>query len=349
MLKSIFKILLYPISILYGLTLYIRNKFYDLQLFNSTQFNIPVISIGNLSLGGTGKTPHIEYLVKLLKDQNKIATISRGYKRNTKGFVLANEQSTANDIGDEPLQFKTKFKNLIVAVDEKRVNGIKKVCELHPTTNLILLDDAYQHRAVSRTTNILLSEYKHLYCDDFVIPSGRLREFKSGSKRADIIIVTKSPKNITDKERKNILTKLAPKDYQSIYFTSVKYGKTTPFTLAAKNTPINNQKVILLTGIAKPSQLIKEVESTFHILKHLKYSDHHSFSKSDINHIINEYNQLKENNIIVISTEKDIMRLSLPTILKQLEQIPIFYIPIEIEFSQNDKEAFDKKILKDVK
>ena len=207
-MKVIVRILLFPFSIIYGAILFIRNKLYDWNIFKSNPFNFPVIVVGNLSLGGTGKTPHIEYLIRLLQSEYKIATLSRGYKRKSKGFFLSNENSTINDIGDEPLQYKTKFNNLIVAVDEKRVNGIKKIKETHPKIELILLDDAYQHRAVKAGLNILITEYNKLYNKDSVIPSGRLREFACGSNRADIIIVSKTKSDLSLSERENVINQL---------------------------------------------------------------------------------------------------------------------------------------------
>ncbi|PCI98830.1 MAG: tetraacyldisaccharide 4'-kinase [Flavobacteriales bacterium] len=346
-MKIIVRILLFPFSIIYGAILFIRNKLYDWNIFKSSPFNFPVIVVGNLSLGGTGKTPHIEYLIRLLQSEYKIATLSRGYKRKSKGFFLSNENSTINDIGDEPLQYKTKFNNLIVAVDEKRVNGIKKIKEIHPKTELILLDDAYQHRALKAGLNILITEFNKLYIKDSVIPSGRLREFACGSNRADIIIVSKTKSDLSLSERENVINQLKPKYHQTVYFSYIKYSEITPFTNAAK-TLTNKTKenaVLLLTGIAKPQALYKKLENEYHSIKHIEFSDHHDFTNSDVKNIKEQFDCLSENNKIIITTEKDIMRLSLPSILNQLQDIPIFYIPIEICFHGNDKKEFDNKIL----
>ena len=250
-MKDILQIILLPLSLLYGTILLIRNKCYDWGILKSTQFNLPVIVVGNLTLGGTGKTPHIEYLIRLLKNNHKIATLSRGYKRKSKGFLLSNEDSTINDIGDEPLQYKLKFDPLIVAVDEKRVNGINNIKKIHPETDIILLDDAYQHRAVKAGLNILITEYNRPYNKDYVIPSGRLREFSCGSDRADIIIVSKTNADLSLLERKNVINQLKPKLHQAIYFSYIKYGEITPFTNTAKNTP-NNTFLIFSLLIIQP-------------------------------------------------------------------------------------------------
>ncbi len=347
-MKVILRIILLPLSITYGILLFFRNKCYDWKVLKSTQFNFPVIIVGNLTLGGTGKTPHIEYLIRLLQKDYKIATLSRGYKRKSKGFLLSNENSTINDIGDEPLQYKLKFNNLVVAVDEKRVNGINNIIKTHPKTDVILLDDAYQHRAVKAGLNILITEYTKLYNKDYVIPSGRLREFSCGSDRADIIIVSKTQDNLSSLEKKELITQLKPARHQKVYFSYIKYGEITPFTNIAKNitnTSINFT-VLLLTGIAKPKPLITKIEKDYKTVKHIKFSDHHQFNKSDIANIKDELKNLNGDNKIIITTEKDIMRLSLPPILEQLQNIPIFYIPIEICFHGNDGHEFDNEILK---
>ena len=347
MQKLIF-ITLYPFSIIYGSILYFRNKLYDWNLFKSTRFDFPIISVGNLSLGGTGKTPHTEYLIRLLKKDFKIATLSRGYKRKTKGFYLANKNTSVTEIGDEPLQYHLKFKDINVAVDEKRVHGVTQIKKKSPHTNLIILDDAYQHRAISPGLNILITEHNNLYVNDTVIPAGRLREWKKGSERSDIIIVSKTKPDLTILERNKIITKLNPKPYQNIFFSYIKYGEMLPFTLAAKKSTQNNTKddaVLVLTGIAKPIPLLNHLRQKHTKINHIQFSDHHNYDQSDVDRIISAFNKLEGNNKFIISTEKDIMRLSLPEIIKELQNIPIFYIPIEICFHGNDKMDFDNKII----
>jgi tetraacyldisaccharide 4'-kinase len=347
-MKKIVNILLFPFSIIYGSIIFMRNKFYDWGIFKTTEFSFPIISVGNLAMGGVGKTPHVEYLVNLLKSDFNIATLSRGYKRDTSGFYLADNNSTANELGDEPLQFKNKFKDIPVAVDEKRVNGINKLKENHPHTNVILLDDAYQHRAVTPGINILVTDFSNLYINDTIVPSGRLREWAKGSKRADIIIVSKTSNVLSPIDKRRIRDSLNAQPYQKIYFSYIKYGDITPFTNAAKNfTEIKkNFSILLLTGIAKAGLLFYKLHNEFSLVEHLKFSDHHKFTETDTVNIKERFKNLYGNNKLIITTEKDIMRLSLPIILNQLQDIPIFYIPIEICFHGNDKEDFEEQILK---
>jgi len=303
-------------------------------------------------MGGVGKTPHIEYLVRLLINDYNIATLSRGYKRSTTGFFLSDKNSTVSDIGDEPLQYKLKFKNINVAVDEKRVNGINKIKEYCPETNVVLLDDAYQHRAVNPGCNILITDANRLYVNDNVVPSGRLREWACGSERADIIIVSKTSNVMPTVEKKRIVNILKPKTHQKVYFSYIKYGVITPFTNTAydiANKIVKNYSVLLLTGIAKAGPLFYKLKSEYNSIEHIKYSDHHNYTNTDVTEIKERYKNLYGNNKIIISTEKDIMRLSLPKIKNQLNDIPIFYIPIEICFHGSDKDEFNTQILKYVR
>lgn len=341
-------ILLYPVSIIYGIITFLRNKLYDWGIFKSTEFNTPIIVVGNLNVGGVGKTPHIEYLIRLLNNYT-LATLSRGYKRKTKGFYLADENSTAITIGDEPKQIQNKFPDINVAVDEKRVNGIKQLKKLFPENQVILLDDAFQHRAVKPGVNILITDYSKLYINDTILPSGRLREWAIGSNRADIIIVSKTPTVISPIDIRRIKADLNPKPYQEIFFSYTKYGELTCFkdtcnNLTFPSTDINS--VLLVTGIAKPDSLYYYIKDNYQTVEHLAFGDHYLFQKEDIVTIKNSFKDLYGNNKVIITTEKDIMRLSLPEIYNELKELPIFYIPIEICFHGNDKEEFDNKILK---
>ncbi|MDG1477241.1 MAG: tetraacyldisaccharide 4'-kinase [Vicingaceae bacterium] len=343
------KTLLSPLSVIYGTLMFIRNKLYDLKILKSKQFNLPIISVGNLTLGGTGKTPHTEYLIRLLQNKHNLTTLSRGYKRKTKGFYLAQNNTTVSEIGDEPLQYKVKFNKINVAVDEKRVHGVQQILKKIPKTNLIILDDAFQHRAISPGMNILITEYNNLYIDDYVIPSGRLREWKKGSERADIIIISKTHSNLTQLEKNKIYSKLKPKTYQKIYFSFIKYKPLTPFSKSAKdfkNKISKKSSILLLTGIAKPDRLFNSLKKEYSKINHIQFSDHHNYTNNDIELIIKKFKEIDGNNKFIISTEKDIMRLSLPQILNQLQDIPIFYIPIEICFHGNDKIEFDEQIIK---
>ncbi len=350
-MNKLVALFLYPISLIYGCITFIRNKLFDLNILKSTEFNFPVISVGNLSVGGVGKTPHVEYLIRLLNDF-KLATLSRGYKRQSKGFFLALDNSTVYDIGDEPLQYKSKFENLIVAVDENRVRGIKLLKKSAPDVKVIILDDAFQHRAVNPGINILVTDYSKLYIDDIILPSGRLREFAIGSSRADVIIVSKTPDVLSPIEIRRIKLDLNPKPYQEIFFSYTKYGTITPFTNKAKEFVIDKLKnftVLLITGIAKPLPLYLYIKDYFNDVEHIKFPDHYNFTSNDITSIKSAYHDLYGNNKIIITTEKDFMRLSLPEIKNQLEEFPCFFIPIEVYFHGKDKEEFDNKILKYVR
>ncbi len=351
-LKKSINILLYPISLLYGVSLYLRNLLFDWRILSSKEFDFPVISVGNLSVGGVGKTPHVEHLIRLLRKDFKVATLSRGYKRNTKGFYIANKKSTFLEIGDEPLQFYNKFHPIPVAVDEKRVRGIKQLKENNSSLNVILLDDAYQHRYVKPGINILVTNYSDLYINDYMLPFGRLREWKCGSNRADIIIVSKCPKMLSPIDRRGIKEDINPKTYQEIYFSYLEYGNLKPFTDSAKkmlNEFNKKSHVLLLTGIAKPQPLFNYVNKNFKSVVHLRFKDHHNFSNIDLTQIKNSFNQINENNKLIITTEKDIMRLSLPNIKEKIENLPIYYLPIEVKFHGDDEEEFNKQVIKYVR
>ncbi|MDT8412184.1 MAG: tetraacyldisaccharide 4'-kinase [Vicingaceae bacterium] len=349
LLKRLVKILFLPISWLYALVMMVRNKFYDLKIFRSTNFkDVITINVGNLNIGGVGKTPHVAYLVQLLQSNYNIAILSRGYKRLTKGFVLATKTSSFEDIGDEPLQYKKKFNNCLIAVDEKRVRGIQQIKKLHPSTKVILLDDAFQHRAVNPDINILVTDYTNLFIYDNVLPSGRLREPIYGYKRADIIIVSKCPIVLSPIDRRRIIEEINPKDYQDIYFSYVSYNKLKPFNGTTENylnlIDDKNASVMLLTGIANSFPLYCHLKSKYKVVEHMKFPDHHAFTENDMETLKTKFNNLIGNNKLIITTEKDLMRLSLPKISSLINDLPVFYIPIEVNFHGEDKKKFDEQI-----
>jgi len=289
----------------------------------SKAFDFPVICVGNLSTGGTGKTPTIEYLIRLLRDQYSVATLSRGYKRDTKGFILANDHATAKTIGDEPFQFYRKFKDAIVAVDADRRRGISEIIKLNQA-DVILLDDAFQHRSVKANLNILLTSYGNLYTDDIVLPTGNLREPRAGAKRANIILVTKCPPLLSDSEKGQIRKKLNPLAHQHVYFSSISYSDT--ILNENKELPLSSligKKVSLVTGIANPEPLINYLKSKSVNFEHLNFEDHHVFSASEIN-------VLKEKEII-LTTEKDYVRLQ-GDFKSNISQL--WYIPISFEIDE---------------
>ncbi len=334
---NLLRILLFPFAVLYGLITSIRNFLFDTGILKSTSFDIPVIAVGNLSVGGTGKTPQIEYLIRLLSDKYKVATLSRGYKRKSEGFVLADSTSNAEILGDEPFQFYQKFPNIQVAVDANRTNGITQLLSQKNKPEIILLDDAYQHRKVKAGFYILLTSYDDLYADDFMLPTGNLRESRSGANRANIIVVTKCPKDLSEQSQEEIRLKLNLNCSQQIYFTFIDYddaifGKEEKITVDV----IKNESKILLAGIAKPAPF-------FEYLKNendgcLTFPDHHHFSDADLDEIQN-----KAKNKKIITTEKDYVRLKDSKLVSQL-----YYLPIKSTFI-NQHQNFDATILEYVK
>lgn len=335
-MKTIRKIL-YPFSLVYGAITSVRNYLYNNQLLASTKFKTPTIVVGNLSVGGTGKTPQIEYLIRLLKNDFKIAVLSRGYKRKSKGFVLADKNSNAELIGDEPFQYFTKFKNIKVAVDTNRVNGIQQLKQISSELDVILLDDAYQHRKVEGGFNILLTSYNNLYVDDTMLPTGNLREKISGAERAKAIIVTKCPFNLNEEEQFKIAQRLNPTLYQTVFFTTIEYDVEIQGSSKIKLDDLSNYEVLLVTGIANPTPLTNFLKEKKVIFEHLKYTDHYFFTESDIVNIELKYNQLKSKRKIILTTEKDYVR-----IFDKFEKL--HYIPIKTKFI-NHKTDFDNLIL----
>ena len=339
---KLLKYLLFPFSFLYNAITSIRNFLFDKGILSSTSFDLPVISVGNLTMGGTGKSPHTMYLIELLKPHHKIAVLSRGYGRKTKGYLLANENSDAKQMGDEPYQYYKRYgKEISVAVCENRVLGIKNlIAQVNP--EVVLLDDAFQHRKVNPSFSILLTEYDKLFTKDFVFPMGNLRESKKGYKRSHLIVVTKCPENLSEFEKNRIKTELKIEAHQPLFFSSIKYANQ----LISNNgtidiTEIKNKKILLITGIANPKPLVEELKKYSHEIEHLKYPDHHNFSKKDIKNIVEVYHSLGENKVM-ITTEKDFMRLEKEAVLKEF----LYYLPIQI--SIDNKENFDTILLKQI-
>lgn len=328
---KVFRFLLFPFAIVYDFVTRIRNLFFDRSIFKQTSFKTPVIIVGNLSVGGTGKTPQIEYLIRLLKDRYRTAVLSRGYKRKTVGFVLLNENHTAEDVGDEPLQYFKKFKNTTVAVDVNRVEGITNLIE-NNKPDLILLDDAFQHRKVKGICNVLLTKYDDLFVDDFLLPTGNLRESRSGARRADVIIVTKCPRNLSKSEQHKIREKLS-RFNKKVFFTCISYADRILGSIEIPTLELKNFEVLLITGIANPTPLVNYLKSLEVEFQHLKYADHHHFSENEIRDIKKIFNEMQPSKII-LTTEKDYVRLV--NSIKNLS-----YLPIETSFLNNESEAFN--------
>ncbi len=326
---KLIRFLLFPFAVLYDLITSIRNLFFSTGIFKSKSFEIPVIAVGNLSVGGTGKTPQIEYLIRLLKDSYKIATLSRGYKRKTKGFQILKHTHTAEDVGDEPLQFFSKFKEITVAVDANRTEGIKRLQEL-TQPEVVLLDDAFQHRKVKADLYILLTKYDNLYANDFLLPTGNLRESRRGAKRAEIVIVTKCPEILSEKEKQRIKERLKIQPNQKLYFTKIAYNTTLKGANEIALDTFKKKKVILVTGIANPNPLLRFLESKEIEYKHIKFPDHHNFSLNEIKEIKQELTKSNESDIVILTTEKDYVRLK-----GKLEKL--YYLEIETKFLEGEK------------
>ncbi|MBC8300362.1 MAG: tetraacyldisaccharide 4'-kinase [Pelagibacterales bacterium] len=326
-MKMIKKILFWILSIPFLLVTSIRNFLYNIGVIKSHQFNIPIISIGNLDLGGSGKSPSIEYLVRLLSNNYKVAVLSRGYGRKSTGFILADSNSDAGIIGDEPMQYYRKFKNIIVSVDSNRVRGINKLIKLNSKPEIVLLDDAYQHRRVKPGMSILLTKFNDLYSEDNIFPLGNLRESKRNANRADVIIVTKCDKNINKDQKRHIIQKLNIGDNQKIYFSSIKYSKMVYDKESSKPlSEFKNIKFTLVTGIADSSHLINYLNDSGYNFNHILFKDHHDFSNSDIIKI--------DRNNLIITTEKDYVKL-FTKITSSLYYLPIeFIIDNEVDFSK---------------
>ena len=336
---------LLPLSWLYGLAVSLRNELFALGILKERSFSIPVISVGNITVGGSGKTPHVEYLIRLLQDYIKVGVLSRGYKRKSHGYVLADDNSTMRDLGDEPYQIKQKFHDIYVAVDKNRCNGITRLTHDKATSNVgvILLDDAFQHRYVKPGLNILLVDYHRLIIYDRLLPAGRLREPLNGKQRADIVIITKCPRDLKPMEFR-ILTKamdLFP--YQQLFFTTIDYG--IPQALFSdKTTSLNKYNVLLVTGIASPEQMENDMKHKCRSLTSLAFEDHHLFNTKDEQRINNAFERLPSPKIIV-TTEKDSTRLVNLNGLTTEVRDAIFVLPIKVKFMLNQGELFNNKII----
>jgi tetraacyldisaccharide 4'-kinase len=336
-LKS-FRILLLPFALLYGAIVVLRNRLYDKKILRSTPFGLPLICVGNLSTGGTGKSPMVELLVKNLKDEFKVATLSRGYKRKTTGYALASEKTTAIDIGDEPMQFYRKFPAVPVAVGEERIVAIPQLLHDRPETEAIILDDAFQHRSIEPGFNILLTDCNNLFTRDFFLPTGDLRDERGSYRRAQMIVVTKCPANITEEECQSIYAEIEPMPTQKVFFTTIAYG--LPYHLVTGEQMIlrNTTEVLLVTGIANPNPLKKHLEQQTNQYHLMSYGDHHIFTIDDFKEIKKRFDALQAPDKIILTTEKDAMRLL--KFAAEMDGIPFYVLPIEHRFLFGGQEAF---------
>ena len=339
---------LQPLSWFYGLGVRFRNTLFETGFLKSKSFTMPIISVGNITVGGTGKTPHVEYLIRLLQDHSRVAVLSRGYKRKSHGFQIADESSTARTIGDEPFQMKQKYPKVIVAVDKNRVHGIEALNQQHHDIDVILLDDAFQHRYVKPGINILLVDYHRLIIYDTLLPAGRLREPLTGKNRADIVIITKCPKDLKPMEYRVITKAMDLYPYQQIFFTTLEYGDMKPIfkkegTLANLEQ-LKNHHVLLLTGIASPRQMKEDISPMVSKLSMLSFPDHHAFNQKDIEQICSEFAKLPSPKCI-ITTEKDAARIiGLKGLCEEIKE-NIYILPVRIKFMLNQEEKFNDNII----
>lgn len=342
MLKS-FRYILFPFSIIYGFIIWIRNKLFDKNILRSATFNFPLICVGNIAVGGTGKTPMTEYLVRLLKTKYNVATLSRGYKRKTKGFAIADENTTAIDIGDEPMQLHKKFPDITVAVAEERIVGIPQLLQEKPQTKVIILDDAFQHREVKAGLNILLTEYQDLYTRDFILPSGNLRDVKSSSKRAQIIIVTKCKSHLNQEEKEDIIHELHPLDYQQVFFTKIEYA--SPYHLFTKEIKFLEPDcdILLICGIANPTPLQEMLTTYTDTYEMILFKDHHIFTTDDLEEIKKKFSEMASQNKIILTTEKDGVRLA--KYESELKNLPVYIIPMRHKFLFEEEAQFESAVI----
>jgi tetraacyldisaccharide 4'-kinase len=338
-----FRIFLLPISLLYWLVVGCRNWLFDKQFLRTASFGLPLITVGNLAVGGTGKSPLIEYLAGLLHKKFKVAALSRGYRRRTRGYALVSSHATALEVGDEPLALYRKFPDVPVAVGEERLLAIPELLHDHPETQVILLDDAFQHRSIQAGCSLLLTEYSNLFTRDFYLPTGDLRDLKSRYRAATALIVTKCPIDLSEEKQRSIMAELAPVNGQPVFFTTLAYG--SPYHLTQKQfySFTGKEEILLVTGISNPrplKQYIEERSATYH---QLTYRDHHIFSIEDFNEIRREFEKLPTENRILITTEKDAVRLE--KFSAEIDGLPWYVLPVEHRFLFGDKERFDRLVI----
>lgn len=340
-LKS-FRILLLPFALLYWLGIAIRNWLYDKRILESTSFGLPLICVGNLSVGGTGKSPMVEYLVANLKNKFKVATLSRGYKRKTRGYALADEKTTALEIGDEPMQFHLKFPEVPVAVGEERILAIPELLHDRPETKIIILDDAFQHRSVKAGLNILLTDYNNLFTRDFYLPTGDLRDLKSSYKRAEIIVVTKCKKDLEEVEKQKLIKEINPLPGQQVFFTAINYSR--PYHIISKMEKGLDKKVeiLLVTGIANPRPLKKLLEEHSNTYQMLQYADHHIFTIDDLKEIKQAFNKIDAGEKVILTTEKDAVRLL--KFSDEIKDLPFYVVPVRHQFLFQEENRFDQLV-----
>ena len=346
MIQSVLsKILLAPFSLLYGLGVSIRDALYRFGALKSVEFNLPLITVGNLSVGGTGKSPHIEHLVRMLKDYIFVAVLSRGYLRKTKGFLEVQQSSNAEEVGDEPLMFKRKFPDVLIGVAESRIFGVLELLKAGPKTQVVLLDDAFQHLSIRVGLSILLTDYSHPFTRDYLLPSGRLREWRSAYQRANIIVVSKCPPELDLAEKERFLKELNPLPTQKVFFSFYEYGR--PYSLYDWRDQIDldgRHDILLLSAIAGTEYLTTYLENRTASIRPLEFEDHHYFSNFDISQMKLIFDNMDGSKKIILTTEKDAARLELHKEYLLENPLPIYIQPVQVAFHFGEGEAFDREV-----
>ncbi len=336
------RILLWPFSVLYGIAITSRNLLYDIGIVKSTSFSIPIINVGNLSIGGAGKTPHVEYLLSSLMPYMNLAVLSRGYKRKTKGFRFASDADDASTIGDEPYLYYRKYPEVTVTVGESRTVAIPEMLKYKPDIQAVVLDDAFQHRSISPHLNILLTTFDAPFTRDSLLPAGRLREYRNGYSRAHIIIVTKCPEYLSSEDAENMVNELKPYPEQKVFFSRYEYNTLYGlFDTQSRLTLSEDMDVILISAIADTEYLHTYLENNVRNVYNLEYEDHHIFSEDEIDYLEKVFMETESENKIIITTEKDASRLSMLYTHIKKKSLPIFVLPIQVKIMMDGEKEFD--------
>ncbi len=338
---------LFPVAIIYSSAVWVRNWLYDIKILKSASFNFPIICVGNIAVGGTGKTPMVEYLIRLLQNNFKTGTVSRGYKRKTKGYALANAATTALEIGDEPMQFHNKFPEVAVAVGEERLVAIPQLLHDRPQTEVIILDDAFQHRQVNAGLNIVLTACNEMYTRDKILPLGNLRDVKSGMKRAQIIVVTKCKAGLTVQEKERVIKEIDPLPHQTVYFTKTAYSKTYHLFNKMGSSITSHTHILVVCGIANPKPLVNFIAANVHHHQVMSFPDHHIFNSDDLASIKAAFEKIEHADKVILTTEKDGVRLM--KFEEQLKDFPVFVLPVEHEFLFDEAGHFERQVTNFVK
>ncbi|MCC6410748.1 MAG: tetraacyldisaccharide 4'-kinase [Saprospiraceae bacterium] len=341
----IIRILLLPLSMLYGIGVGLRLLMYRIGIVRSVKFSMPVISVGNLSVGGAGKSPHIEYLLRWLGDYLEVAVLSRGYGRKSMGYLPVTIIDTAEQVGDEPLQFKRKFPEVPIAVSESRALGVPELVKRNPELQVVLLDDAFQHLAVTPGLNILLTEFKKPFTRDWLLPSGRLREWRAGYRRADIIVVSKCPPELTAEQRRKLIREIDPFPRQRVYFSRYRYGLPYDMLRPDVRRPLDaTTDVLLLSAIANTDYLLDYMATSVLSAKTMEFEDHHNYDLADLVDVQRRFESMISPNKIIVTTEKDAARLEPHHKFFFENNLPVFVLPVEVAFCDNDEVEFQEDV-----